>query len=232
MGIHVGEITHTKAGIVGLAVHHAARVAAAGHGDQVVVSGAARVAAGDLPGVRWVELGEHVLRDVGTIALFRLDAAGLRDDFPPLRTVRTIRSTLPVPSSSLVGRTGETEQVVRLLREHRLVTLTGTGGCGKTRLALNVAANVRGVEVVCFVELADVGDPSDVPRAIGDRLGTDASIDTITRLLQQQPTLLVMDNCEHLLVEVAEIVDHVLTRTTTTRLLATSRSRSGSRGRS
>ena len=223
MGIHVGEIAHTEAGIVGLAVHHAARVAAAGHGAQVVVSGAARVAAGDVPGVRWVELGHHVLRDVGTIELFRLDAAGLRDDFPPLRTERTLRSVLPAPSSSLIGRAAETEDVVRLLQAQRLVTLTGTGGCGKTRLALNVAANARGIEVVCFVELAEVRDPSDVPRAIGDRLGTDASIDTITRLLQQQPTLLVMDNCEHLLGGVADVVDQLLARTTTTRLLATSR---------
>jgi len=154
IGIHTGEPLLTKTGYVGMDVHRAARIAAAGHGGQVLLSQATRdLLAGDDD---VVDLGEHRLKDLTRPE--RIYQLG-EDGFPPLRSLN--RSTLPEAAHPLVGRATEQRDVADLLRRGRLVTITGPGGTGKTRLSLQVAAEEldRFANGVWLVELAPLTDP-------------------------------------------------------------------------
>ena len=155
MGVHTGEPLVTAEGYVGIDVHRAARIAAAGHGGQIVLSETTcRLLAGDMP-LR--DLGEHRLKDlVGAERLFQLGEG----EFPPLKTLD--QTNLPIAASALVGRTRELEELVSSLSNGtRLLTVTGPGGTGKTRLALQVAAELVGAlrDGVFWVPLAGLSDP-------------------------------------------------------------------------
>ena len=124
--------------------------------------------------VELIDLGEHRLRDLATLEhLFQVCAPGLVGEFPPLRTLDAVPGNLPVQSTSFVGRDAEVKELTELVRAHRLVTLTGVGGVGKTRLAVQVAAELVGEfpDGVWLVELAPVGDPAAVPDAVATVLG-------------------------------------------------------------
>jgi len=211
MGLHTGEPTVTEEGYVGIDVHRAARIAAAGHGGQILVSQATR----DLAGAdRLRDLGVHRLKDLAAPErLYQLDD----DEFPPLRSLD--QTNLPVQPTPFVGRESELAEVLALLDVHRIVTLTGPGGSGKTRLALQAAA--ESVEPygdgVWFVSLAAVQDPKLIEPTIAQVVG---GPDDLHEFLRDKRTLLVLDNLEQLLPDAAAVVARL-----DARILATSRSR-------
>jgi predicted ATPase/class 3 adenylate cyclase len=214
MGIHTGEPVVTEEGYVGIDVHRAARVMAAGHGGQVLISSTTR----DLLDGRYElrDLGAHRLKDLSAPQqLFQLGAA----DFPPLRTLH--QTNLPVQPTPLVGRLSELERAGVLLRENRLVTLVGPGGSGKTRLALQLAAEaVEDFEDgVFWVPLQAVSDPALVEATIAQTLGTP---DGLADFLRGRRTLLLLDNLEQLL-DAASRLAGLLRETAGVKLLVTSR---------
>ncbi len=201
MGLHTGEPARSEEGYVGFDVHRAARIAAAGHGGQVLLS----QATADLAGADVRDLGLHRLKDLSAPErLFQLGT----EDFPPLKTLH--ETNLPVPATPFLGREREIEEIAALLgrRDVRLVTLTGPGGSGKTRLALQAAAAVaddydRGV---WWVPLASVADPALVETAAAQALG---SKDTLSATVGDQRLLLVLDNFEHLVEAAAGVADTI-----------------------
>jgi predicted ATPase/class 3 adenylate cyclase len=211
MGLHTGEPTVTEEGYVGIDVHRAARIAAAGHGGQILLSQATR----DLVGADRVrDLGVHRLKDLA--APERLYQLG-EDEFPALKSLD--RTNLPVQPTPFVGRERELAEVLALLDSHRVVTLTGPGGAGKTRLALQAAA--ESVEQfgdgVWFVSLAAVRDPQLIEPTIAQVVG---GPDDLHEFLAGKRTLLVLDNLEQVLPGAADIVARLEAC-----ILATSRSR-------
>jgi hypothetical protein len=173
MGVHCGEAARTAAGLVGLEVHQAARVAAVASGGQVLVSEAAAALVRDWlpPGVALTDLGVHRLKDLGRPEqIFQLQAAGLQAAFPPLRSLgnTALQNNLPAQLSTFIGRDREVCDVRALVESARLVTLTGAGGAGKTRLGLQVAAELLDGfgDGVWLVELAAVTDQDAAAPAI------------------------------------------------------------------
>ena len=173
MGIHTGEAAETAAGQVGPDVHRAAQVAAVGHGGQVLVSETAAALMRDSlrPGAALTDLGVHRLKDLGRLEhVFQLHAAGLRAEFPPLRSLGSaaLPNSLPAQLARFIGRGRELAEVRALVESSRLVTLTGAGGCGKTRLGLQVAAELLdgSGDGVWLVELAAVTDQDAVAAAV------------------------------------------------------------------
>jgi predicted ATPase/class 3 adenylate cyclase len=235
MGIHCGEAAQTATGLVGMEVHRAARVAAAGYGGQVLVSEAAAVLVRDglPPGASLADLGEHRLKDLGRPErIFQLHAAGLPARFPPLRSLGNpaLPNNLPAQPSAFIGRARELAEVGALVESSRLVTLTGAGGCGKTRLALQVAAELLdgSGDGVWLAELAAVTDQDAVPTAISQalRLAVDpgrSAAEALLDALELQDLLIVLDNCEHLIGGCAKTAEAVLRRCPRVHLLATSR---------
>ena len=217
MGIHSGEPLLTEEGYVGMDVHQGARVMSAGHGGQVLVSQATRAL---VPGDGLVELGLHRLKDLTEPQpLYQLGAG----EFPPLKTL--YQSNLPVQPTLLIGREAELSQVLRLLECSRLVTLTGPGGSGKTRLALQAAAELvdEFPHGVWWVSLASLRDPLLVETTIAQAVGAK---DGLAEHLRDRTALLLLDNFEHLLAE-AGVVAALLTDARGVRVLATSRERLG-----
>jgi predicted ATPase/class 3 adenylate cyclase len=207
MGMHTGEARLGGDNYVGLSVHRAARIADAAHGGQVLLSetttGEVRAALPD--NVRLRELGEHWLRDLEhPEQLSQLLVEGLQTEFPPLRATRR-PVNLPVELTSFVERDEDSRRVESGLAEGRLVTLVGSGGTGKTRLALHVAAGVAGAYPggVAFVPLEGVFDVERIPGAVAEALGLrqDAAASTVELLsnhLRDRRALLVLDNLEQL----------------------------------
>jgi predicted ATPase len=225
MGVHTGEAEERDGDYFGPAVNRAARLMAAGHGGQVLCSQATAALienAADL-----VDLGEHRFRDVERpIHAFQVGAGA----FPPLRTVEEAPGNLRARPTSFVGRAQALAEVTALVRAHRLVTLTGVGGVGKTRLALEAASVMAGEfpDGVRVIELAPVGDPGAVPDAVATTLGIIqqpglSMADSVAAALAGRRRLLVVDNCEHVLDAAAELIDAVLARSPTPKVLATSR---------
>ena len=235
MGIHCGEAARTAAGLVGLEVHRAARVAAVGHGGQVLVSEAAAVLVRDglPPGAALADLGTHRLKDLGRPEqIFQLTAAGLQARFPPLRSLGNpaLPNNLPAQLSAFIGRDREVSEVRALVESARLVTLAGAGGCGKTRLGLQVAAELLdgSGDGVWVVELAAVTDQDAVPAAISQALRLAAqpgrpALEALLDALALQDVLIVVDNCEHLIGGCAKTAEAIVRRCPRVRLLATSR---------
>jgi predicted ATPase len=228
MGIATGEAEQRGEDYFGPVLNRAARVMAVGHGGQILVSA---VSASLVSGVDLVDLGEHRLRDLsGVERLFQVRADGLRVEFPRVRTVDAVPGNLPVQTTSFVGRDVEVKELAELVRAHRLVTLTGVGGVGKTRLAVQVAAELvpEFVDGVWLVELAPVGDPAAVPDAVATGLGITQQpgksvTDHIADTLAGRRILIVFDNCEHVLDAAAELIETILARSSTVSVIATSR---------
>jgi predicted ATPase/class 3 adenylate cyclase len=236
MGVHTGEGAQTAAaGMLGLDVHRAARIAAVAHGGQIVLSEAAAVLVRDwLPdGAVLTDLGAHRLKDLGRPEqLLQLSAPGLQTSFPQLRSLGNpvLQNNLPVQPAKFVGRSRELAEVRALLEASPLVTLTGAGGCGKTRLSLQVAAELLDGtgDGVWLAELAAVTDEEAVAPVIAAALGLSAQpghavMDTLLDTLVPQDVLIVVDNCEHLIGACAKIADAILRRCPRVHLLATSR---------
>jgi predicted ATPase len=215
MGLHTGEPLVTEEGYVGIDVHRAARIAAAGHGGQILVSQSTRDLAGS-DGLR--DLGEHRLKDL--TAPERIYQFG-DGDFPPLKSLNQLN--LPVQPTPLVGRTREIEEVIELLSSNRLLTLTGAGGSGKTRLALQAAAELAEEfpDGVWFASLAPVVDPMVVLPTIAATIGAKVEL---AEELRSKRLLLLLDNLEQVL-DVAPELAELLSRAPGVKLLATSRER-------
>ena len=224
-GLHTGEPLLDGGRYIGLDVHRAARIAAAGHGGQIILSASTAGVLGptSLP---LHDLGEQRLKDLSEpIRLYQLGDG----DFPPLRTIH--RSNLPVPATPFIGRSAEVAEIAGMLAGRaRLVTLTGPGGSGKTRLALQAAAEVAEEfpDGLTWQALAPLRDPDLVTPSLAGTLGVkadEASVDAIGTALAGQRRLLVIDNCEHLLPGVAVEIARLREACPSVTLLVTSRER-------
>ena len=228
MGLATGEAELRGEDYFGVVLNRAARVMAAGHGGQILLADST---AAVLSGADLVDLGQRRLRDLPTaIGLFQARADGLRTDFPPLRTLDPTPGNLRSRSTTLIGRDAELARLTAQVRDHRLVTLTGVGGVGKTSLALAAAHALADefVDGVWVFELAAVIDPAAVPDAVATVLGVTGQAgrtptETIATALEGRVRLLVFDNCEHVLDAAAALIDAILAQSTTVRILATSR---------
>ncbi len=208
MGLHTGEATLVGNDYLGLDVHRAARVASAAHGGQVLLSESTRalVEHGLPPGLSLMDMGRHRLKDLARAEhLFQLRIDGLRNDFPHLRTLESTPNNLPTQMTSFVGRDDQVREAKQLLDRSRLLTLTGPGGTGKTRLSLQIAAEMldQFPDGVYFVPLAAVQDPTLVPSVIAQALaipitGSQRPLDALLDYLKDKRTLLVLDNFEQL----------------------------------
>jgi predicted ATPase/class 3 adenylate cyclase len=228
MGLATGEAELRGADYFGAVLNRAARVMAAGHGGQILLDGQT---AGLLRGVDLVDLGPRRLRDItDAVQVFQVCAPGLRTEFPPLATQDPASGNLRPPTTSLIGREKELDEVAAALKAHRVVTLTGVGGVGKTRLALEVAGRLADEfpDAVWLFELAAVADPAAVPDAVAAVLGITQQpgmsvASSVASALEGRSRLLVFDNCEHVLDAAAEMIEAILARSATVKILATSR---------
>ena len=219
IGLHTGEPQLSAGDYVGLDVHHAARIMSAGHGGQVLLSQTTReLVKHELPeGVSLRDLGEHRLKDLQHPShLYQLNIAGLLTDFPSLKTLDSHPHNLPVPPTSLIGREQQVAAILRLFsrEEVRLVTLTGAGGTGKTRIALRVAAELSAAfpDGVYFVNLAPISDPELVVPTIAQILevkdvGAQPVLDLLRASLREKHLLLVLDNFEQVVDAAVQVAD-------------------------
>jgi predicted ATPase/class 3 adenylate cyclase len=233
VALHAGEVEPDGSDWRGVAVNRCAGIRALAHGGQVLVSGAVRELAGeDLPpGASLRDLGVHRLRDLERLErLFQLAHPDLPREFPPLRSVDARRHNLPLQLTSFVGRAQELAELATLLGHARLVTLTGAGGSGKTRLASEVAGRTAAQtrDGAWLVDLAPVFDPQLVVKAVARVLGVRERphsdlLDDVLEHLRESELLLVLDNCEHLVDACARLAEDLLRACPELRLLATSR---------
>jgi predicted ATPase/class 3 adenylate cyclase len=230
VAIHTGE---AGADYRGPHVNRAARIRAIGHGEQILVSGVtAGIVRGTLPdGTSLIDLGQHRLRDVSDMEhVFQLAHPDLRETFPPLKSLSNFRQNLPVQLTSFVGRGRERKEVGALVDNHRVVTLIGSGGSGKTRLAIQVGADEleKYSDGVRFVDLAPLNDASLVVDALASAVGIKVEqgisvIDALVRTLEGTKTLIIIDNCEHVIKACADTVTGLLRAGESVHVLATSR---------
>lgn len=242
IGIHSGSASSRDGDYFGTTVNRAARLAECAHGGQLVVSQATvDVLRGQLPDdAELLDLGIHRLRGLrDNERIHQLCHPALTRDFPRLRTVEGPGDNLPTQLTSFVGREREVDEVTRLLRQHRLVTLTGAGGVGKTRLALSVAEQLLG-DFADGIRVAELGAISDAEVLIDEiaqrfsvaRVPGVELVRSITESLGRQRILLVLDNCEQIVSAVAQLCHDLLTSCPELHLLATSRERLGVPGES
>jgi predicted ATPase len=228
MGLATGEAELRGTDYFGAVLNRAARVMAAGHGGQILLADST---ASLLSGVGLVDLGPRRLRDLPTpVQVFQVRADGLRTEFPPLRALDASPGNLRAATTSFIGRESEVAELHAAVKAHRLVTLTGVGGVGKTRLALEVAARLADEfpDGVWFFELAAVTDPAAVPDAVAAVLGITQQpgksvAESVAAALEGRVRLLVFDNCEHVVDSVADLVEAILAASATVTILATSR---------
>jgi predicted ATPase len=228
MGLATGEAELRDSDYFGTVLNRAARVMATGHGGQILLADSTAVL---LSGVDLMDLGPRRLRDVPMpVGVFQVRAPGLATDFPPLRALDTSPGNLRRATSSLIGRESELDEVQAAVKAHRLVTLTGVGGVGKTRLALEVAARLvdEFPDGVWLFELASVTDPAAVPDAVAAVLGITQQpgktvAESVAAALEGRVRLLVFDNCEHLLDAAGDLIEAILAAAPTIKILATSR---------
>ena len=233
MGLHTGAASYRDGDYFGAALNRAARLMSVAHGGQIVCSQATVDLARDaLPGgVELVDLGEHRLRDLSRPErVFQVSAPTLQGEFPLLVSLDAFPGNLPLQVSSFMGRARELARGRDAVREARLVTLTGVGGVGKTRLALQLAAEVLPEfrEGAWLVELAAIRDPEGVPGAFAAVFGVTARTgqtleQSLVEFLRSKQLLLVVDNCEHLLEGVADLVEMLERSCPGVVVLATSR---------
>src|SRR5271165_3879377 len=235
IGVHTGEVQlRDDANYAGPTINRTARLRDLAHGGQTVLSGATEAVVIDrLPPDAWLtDLGTHPLRDLPRPErVVQLCHPDLANEFPPLRTTSNVAAQhLPVQLTSFVGREAAIGELCQILADNRLVTLTGAGGVGKTRLAVQIAAQMAGQfgGGVWYVDLAPITDPELVPvtmaRALGlpDQPGR-STMDTLTRFIADRQMLMVLDNCEHLLDASAALIIALLGASAGLTLLATSR---------
>ena len=228
MGIATGEAELRGEDYFGAVLNRAARVMSAGHGGQILLDGAT---AGLLGAIDLIDLGPRRLRDIARpVELFQVRADGLRTEFPPLKTLDSIPGNLKPQTTSFIGRGLAVAELETAVKANRLVTLTGVGGVGKTRLALEVAARLKSdfPEGVWVIELAPVGDPAAVTEATAAALGITPQSglslsDTIAAVLEDKSRLLVFDNCEHVLDAAADLIETIIEHSRAVRILVTSR---------
>jgi predicted ATPase/class 3 adenylate cyclase/DNA-binding CsgD family transcriptional regulator len=235
IGVHTGDVQLRDEGnYIGSTVNRTARLRDLAHGGQTVLSGATEVMVVDgLPADAWLtDLGTHPLRDLPRPErVLQLCHPDLCNDFPPLRTPSTVVShNLPVQLTSFVGRGAQMTKVEKLLVDNRLVTLTGAGGAGKTRLAVEIAGCIAPeyADGVWYVDLAPVTDPGVVAVAVARALGLPdqpgrSTMDTLLRFVRDRQMVVVLDNCEHLLDASAEMIVALLGAAPGLTVLATSR---------
>lgn len=227
MGVHTGVAQERDGDYYGPTLNRVGRLMSAGHGGQVLVSAATAELTTE---AGLVDLGEHRLRDLGRPEVIRQLGDGA---FPAIRTLAERDNNLPQQVTSFVGRSGEVESLVAATDASRLVTLTAVGGAGKTRLALQVAAELsdRFTDGVFLVELAEVTDPTFVVGAIGRAIGAFAagggdsqrSVDQLVDVVGERRLLIVLDNCEHLIDAAAAAASALIGGCSQVGVLATSR---------
>jgi predicted ATPase/class 3 adenylate cyclase/DNA-binding SARP family transcriptional activator len=233
MALHTGTAAEREGDYLGPALSRVARLLAAGHGDQVLLSQATCELVRDaLPeGMSLRDLGEHRLKDLQQpVHLFQLLHPTLPADFPPLRSLKASAHNLPVQLTRFIGREPAIAEVKQRLAATHLLTLTGAGGCGKTRLALQVAAELveEYADGVRLVELAPLADPTLVPQAVAVAFGLweepgRSLTETLVNYLRARSLLLLLDNCEHLLAACAQLAEGLLRACPNLRILASSR---------
>jgi predicted ATPase/class 3 adenylate cyclase len=254
MGIHTGEPLVAAEGYIGIDVHRAARIGNIGHGGQVLLSQTTTaLVIDDLPDeVSLVDLGEYRLKDVQRPEhIHQLSVESLPAEFPPLKSVEMVSDAgvddqpthnLPPDLTPFIGRERELDSIKGLIRDksHRLLTLVGVGGIGKTRLALKTASELvdRYPDGVRFVELANLSDPDLVPQFVASEYGVSARdamegrdvTDVLTAYLCDKSALMVLDNCEHLIKPCAILAERLLRECPGVDLIATSRENLGVQG--
>lgn len=233
MAVHSGSAQARDGDYFGPALNRVARLLAIGHGGQVLLSGITATLVSDhLPeDATLIDRGDQRLRDLDQpMRVYELAGPGLARDFAPLRSVGSGRSNLPIQLTSFVGREREQVDVRRLLETNRLVTLIGTGGTGKTRLMLEVAAGLVDAypDGVWLAELAPVADPAsviaEVARALGVQDEPHATIDvSLADYLRFKSMLLLLDNCEHVIGAAAALAESLLETSASLTIMATSR---------
>ena len=236
MSLHTGVCEERDNDYFGPVVNRAARLEAVAHGGQVLISGAtAELLSETLPaGVTLRDLGPHRLKDLGRAErVFQLEAGFLAPDFPPLASLDNpeLPNNLPGQLSAFVGREREVREVRKLVESSRLVTLTGAGGCGKTRLALQAAAELLdgARDGVWFVDLAPLTEGEQIPAAVAAALGLadpggqQLLLESLTESLREQDTLVLLDNCEHVIDAAAKLCGLLVRDCPRLRILATSR---------
>ncbi len=231
MGLHTGEAEARDGDYYGTSVNRAARIMGIANGGQILVSDAATAVLRDERSIELRDLGEHRLRDLSRPErVHQVVADGLADDFPPLRSLDALPTNLPSQLATFVGREAELNRVGRALTEHRLVTMTGVGGVGKTRLALQIAADLvpEFRDGAWVSELAPAGEADAMlgivagTFSVQQRVGSTLE-ESIAEALRTRELLWVVDNCEHLIDPVARLIDRVLRVAPGVRILATSR---------
>ena len=235
MALHTGSAEERGGDYFGPPVNRTARLMAAGHGGQTLLSGAALAAVQDAlpPSASLLDLGRHRLKDLGQPEhVHQIIYPALPADFPPLRSLGSpsLPNNLPQQTTSFIGREQEVRAVKTLLLQSRLLTLTGAGGSGKTRLSLQVAADLLNGDGdgVWLVELGALFDPALVPQAVADVLGVKETPETplaqtLAEWLKEKRLLLILDNCEHLVSACASLADALLRSCPGVHLLTSSR---------
>ena len=231
--LHTGEAAERDGDYFGPGLNRVARLMAIGHGGQTLISGVARDLVRERlpPGVTFTDLGSHRLQDLTEPEhVWQLNVAGQQNEFPELRSLDTLANNLPIQRTTFVGREGEVAKVKELLDRHRVLTLVGSGGVGKTRLAIQAGADQldRYPDGVWFVDFAPIGDPELVASVVAQALGIgqrqDQRVDeTIPQWLKRKTLLLIFDNCEHVVEPAAALADAILATAQNVRILATSR---------
>ena len=233
IGIHTGTAALREGDYFGSALNRAARLMDVAHGGQIVCSqSTVDLALDALPdGVSLVDLGEHRLRDLTRAErIFQVSTSTLPSSFPALRSLESYPTNLPVQMTGFVGREGELQEAAAALDETRLITLTGVGGVGKTRLAYQVAAEALPEfrDGVFLVEFGGMNDATALEESVAAALLVQQQpgqtiTETLVSFLGNKRLLLVLDNCEHLLDPIAQLVNRVLSSAPEIRVLATSR---------
>ncbi len=233
MGLHSGFTDERDGDYFGPVVNRVARLMSIGHGGQILVSGVVREAlqADAFTDARFIDLGERRLEDLlQPEHVWQLSVAGLPADFPPLKSLDARPNNLPLQITPLIGRERDIEDVKALLAAHRVVSLLGSGGIGKTRVAQQTGADLidRFDHGVWFADLAPIRDPELVASVVAVALGVHVPAgqrldEAIPHLIKSKQMLLILDNCEQVLDAAAALADAIHRKAPGVRILATSR---------
>ncbi len=232
MGLHTGAAEFRDSDYFGGTLNRASRISSAGHGGQVLCSQTVKdLLSAQMPELRFVSLGDFRLRNLSQLErIYQVSAPGLPDSFPPLRSQQNLPHNLPVSQTSFVGRSGELEQVKELLGRTHILTLLGTGGTGKTRLAIEAGRELISdyPDGVWLIELATLDKDSSLSDATAAALGVREEAgrplrETLGDFLCARELLLILDNCEHIMESVTREVSDLLNRCKNVSVLATSR---------